>query len=400
MSPRLRSWRRHKWGAARGGGAKGARLVELASDSQLESSRFWLGVRPTRDGLRLLFLLVVMGFAAFNTRNNLLYLMFSVGVASAVISVLAGWLSLRRLELVAEENEDLYAGTKSTERFLVRNRSRLMSAYGVELEEVDFPGPSPAASVTHLGRGETATVALEKVYFRRGVFESERMRLMTGFAFGLFQARREVRLARKITVFPHISQVDISFAFQGRSGSVPKRQCRGESEELLRLREYASGDNLHHIHWKSTAKLGRLMVREFSDEQRRCFSIVFDNTGDETPGASSEPFEPMVSAAASLASHLAAHGLAFSFASIDDTFPHGASIEHLRGVLMYLAVVQPRLQSSGPDLVTWAGEAIRRDETVFVLSYRQNGPLRFLSAPQLHLVDPATVLFQEQTVSV
>ena len=72
------------------------------------------------------------------------------------------------------------------------------------------------------------------------------------------------------------------------------------------------------------------MVREFSAEQRRRFSIVFDNTGDETPGASSEPFEPMVSAAASLASHLVAHGLAFSFASIDDTFPHGASIEHLR----------------------------------------------------------------------
>ncbi len=164
---------------------------------------------------------------------------------------------------------------------------------------------------------------------------------------------------------------------------MPKRQRRGESEELLRLREYASGDNLHHIHWKSTAKLGRLMVREFAAEQRRRFSIVFDNSGDETPGASSEPFEPMVSAAASLASHLAAHGLAFSFASIDDTFPHGASIEHLRGVLMYLAVVQPRLQSSGKDLETWAGEAIRRDETVFVLSYRQNGPLRFLSAPQL-----------------
>ena len=148
---------------------------------------------------------------------------------------------------------------------------------------------------------------------------------------------------------PHISQVDISFAFQGRSGSVPKRQRRGESEELLRLREYASGDNLHHIHWKSTAKLGRLMVREFSAEQRRRFNIVFDNTREETPSAPVEPFEPMVSAAASLAWHLSAHRLSFSFASIDDTFPHGASIEHLRGVLLYLAVVHPRPHSSGPD---------------------------------------------------
>ena len=64
--------------------------MESASDSLPKRSRFRLGVRPTRGGLRVLFLLLVMGFAAFNTRNNLLYLMFSVGVASAVISVLAG----------------------------------------------------------------------------------------------------------------------------------------------------------------------------------------------------------------------------------------------------------------------------------------------------------------------
>ena len=400
MSPRLRTGRRRKWGAGRGGGAKGARLVESASGSQFRKTGFRSGVRPTRDGLRLLFLLVVMGFAAFNTRNNLLYLMFSVGLGGILISVVAGWFSLRRLELAAKANEDLYAGTKSTERFLIRNRSRMLDAYGIELEEVDFPGLSPSASVTHLGRGQAATVSLEKVYSRRGVFESERVRLKTGFPFGLFQTRREVRLARRITVFPHISQVDISFVFQGRSGSVPKRQRRGESEELLRLREYASGDNLHHIHWKSTAKLGRLMVREFAVEQRRRFSIVFDNPGDETPGASAEPFEAMVGAAASLAWHLAAHGLSFSFASIDDTFPHGASIEHRRGVLMYLAVVQPRRRTSGPELVTWVREAIRRDETVFVLSYRESGPLRSLSAPQLHIVDPETVLFQEQTIGV
>ena len=346
----------------------------------------------------MLFLLVVMGFAAFNTRNNLLYLMFSVGVGGTLVSVVAGWLSLRRLELVAKENEDLYAGTKSTECFLIRNRSSVLDAYGIELEEIDFPGASPAGSITHVGRGQVKTVSLEKVYSRRGVFESERMRLTTGFPFGLFQTKREVRLGRRVTVFPSIRQVDISFAFQGRSGSVPKRQRRGESEELLRLREYASGDNLHHIHWKSTAKLGRLMVREFSAQQKRRFNIVFDNTGEETTAASAASFEAMVSAAASLVWHLATHALSFSFASIDDTFPHGASVEHRRGVLLYLAVAEPRLHSSGPDLVAWAGEAIRRNETVFVLSYREDGPLRSLSGPQLHVVDPKTVLFQEQTL--
>jgi uncharacterized protein (DUF58 family) len=346
--------------------------------------------------VRLLFLLAVMGFAAFNTRNNLLYLMFSVGLAATAISAVAGWLSLRRLELTTEGPDDLYAGTKSTERFLIRNCSRLFDNYGTELEEIDFPGTSPRASITHLGRWETTRVALEKVYSHRGVFESQRMRFNTGFPFGLFRVSREVRLARKLTVFPRVSPVDISFAFHGRSGSVPQRQRRGESEELLRLRDYISGDNLHHIHWKSTAKLGRLIVREFSAQQRKRFNIVFDNTDGGVAVASGGSFETMVSAAASLAAHLATHRLSFSFVSADDTFTHSASREHLRGVLTYLALVQPRPRSSRQDLVGWVGEAIGRDETVFLLSYREDGPLQSLSSPLLHLVDPAAVFFQDK----
>ena len=387
-----------------------------------------LGVRPTGEGIRLLLLLAVMGFAAFNTRNNLLYLMFSVGLAGIVISMVSGWLSLRRLELETQVPDDLYAGSPAEERFLLRNGSRVFAGYGIGLEDVDLPGASsraagphprgspsgdfappgglktpPRASVSYLGTGEATKLSVEKVYPRRGVFDSARMRLRTVFPFGLFEAIRDVRLARRLTVFPVVSTVDISFAFQGGAGSVPQRQRSGESEELLRLRDYAVGDNLHHIHWKSTAKLGRLMTREFSAEQKRRFSIVFDNfdTGDaEGQKADDNAFEAMVSAAASMASHLAAHGLSFSFASADDTFPHDASREHLRGILTYLAVTEPRPASSpGQDLEGWVSDAIRGGETIFVLRYRKGGAWEGESSPQLHVINQGDVFFQEQSVA-
>ncbi len=357
-----------------------------------------MGVRPTGEGIRLLLLLAVMGFAAFNTRNNLLYLMFSVGLAGIVISMVSGWLSLRRLELEAQVPDDLYAGSPAEERFLLRNGSRVFGGYGIGLEDVDFPGTPPRASISYLGTGEATNLSVEKVYPRRGLFASARLRLRTAFPFGLFEAIRDVRLARRLTVFPVVNTVDISFAFQGRAGSVPQRQRRGESEELLRLRDYAVGDNLHHIHWKSTAKLGRLMTREFSSEQKRRFSIVFDNGDAEGQKADDTAFEAMVSAAASMASHLAAHGLSFSFASADDTFPHDASREHLRGVLTYLAVTEPRPATSpGQDLERWVSEAIRGGETIFVLRYREGGAWEGESS-QLHVIDPGDVFSQEQSV--
>lgn len=356
-----------------------------------------LGVRLTGEGIRLLALLTVMAFAAFNTRNNLLYLMLSVGSAGAIVSVVSGWLSLRRLGLARLVPDDIYAGRPAEERFILRNDSRIFAVYGVELEDVDFPGTPPRASVSYLGAGETVELSIEKIYPRRGVLESARLRLRTAFPFGLFETIRDVPLPRRLTVFPRVSTVDISFAFQGRAGSVPHRQRRGESEELLRLREYAMGDNLHHIHWKSSAKLGRLMTREFSAQQKRQFSIVFDNADDGEK--TEEPrFEAMVSAAASLASHLAAHGLAFSFASRDDTFPHDASREHLRGVLGYLAVAKPHpVLASGQDLQAWVREAIRDGDTIFMLRYR-SGAWGGESSRHLHAIDPEELFLEERRV--
>jgi uncharacterized protein (DUF58 family) len=358
-----------------------------------------LGVRPTGEGIRLLLLLAVMAFAAFNTRNNLIYVMFSVGLAGTLISVVAGWLSLRRLELEAEPPDDIYAASPTEERFRVRNGSRVFAGYGIQLEDIDFPGQAARASVGYLAAGETVDLSIEKVYPRRGVFASARMRLRTRFPFGFFETIRDVRAGRRLTVFPRVSRVDISFAFQNRSDSVPLRQQRGESEELLRLRDYVAGDNLHHIHWKSTAKLGRLMTREFSAQQKRRFSIVFDPTIQEKEKVDADAFETTVSAAASLASHLAAHGLSFSFASPDDLFPHDASREHLRGVLSYLAAVVPRpAPLPAPDFRAWIEDAIRGGDTVFLLRYRSVGDREGASAPQLHVIDPRDPFFQELRV--
>ena len=90
--------------------------------------------------------------------------------------------------------------------------------------------------------------------------------------------------------------------------------------------------------------------------------------------------------------------MSFSFASADDTFPHDASREHLRGVLTYLAVTEPRPATSpGQDLERWVSEAIRGGETIFVLRYREGGAWEGESS-QLHVIDPGDVFSQEQSV--
>jgi uncharacterized protein (DUF58 family) len=327
-----------------------------------------------------------MGFAAYNTRNNLLYLMFSVSLAAGAVSVVAGWLSLSGLSLGKGRAQDLYAGTICREHFLLRNPSRWLEGCAVELAVVDYPGPSPKASIDHIGRGESTPFAVEKVYPRRGIYEIHELLLSTPFPFGLFRITRRVRLKRRVTVFPLVRRVDLSFVFRERLGSVPKRRKGGDSEELLRIRAYSVGDGYHHIHWKATAKLGELMVREFATNQQRSFSILFDNSrgaGEEDDG----PFEALVSLAASVAAHLSAHGLAFRLVSTDEVFPYGFGLEHLRGILTYLATSARRAETK-VDILSSARESLTVGDFVLVLSLDAGGEWSAIASPNLHFIEP------------
>jgi len=64
------------------------------------------------------------------------------------------------------------------------------------------------------------------------------------------------------------------------------------------LREYVSGDDLRHIHWRSSAKADRLLVRQFQDSRRNHLTIVLDS--DRAAYASRADYEMAVSVAASL----------------------------------------------------------------------------------------------------
>jgi uncharacterized protein (DUF58 family) len=197
--------------------------------------------------------------------------------------------------------------------------------------------------------------------------------------------------------------VDISFVFQERLGQVPQPRS-GDSEELKRIRYYSVGDAFHHIHWKATAKLGKLMVREFAGHQQRSFTVIFDNSvnADVEPlqpgGVAEKQFELSVSAIASLVSHLCSHGMPFRLITSDVVFPHAYSKEQLREVLTHLAVValsrKPKL-----DLPDWARKSLRSGDIVLVVPGKSNLEWRSLVSPSVHLIDPVALTVERRAAS-
>lgn len=114
----------------------------------------------------------------------------------------------------------------------------------------------------------------------------------------------------------------------------------GESEEFVSLREYRPGDPLRRIHWKSFAKIGKPIVKEFQDEFFVRHALILDTF---SPLAYSETFEEAVSVAASLAYTIQNQDSLLDLMFVGPQafcFTTGRGIAHTEQMLEILASVQ------------------------------------------------------------
>src|SRR5262249_52154644 len=118
----------------------------------------------------------------------------------------------------------------------------------------------------------------------------------------LFRGFARVSLPQTVLILPKRYPLP-EFALPGthkyQQGGVAFAASVGESEEFVSLRDYRPGDPLRHVHWRSSARTGRLVVKEFEDEFFVRHALVLDTFATPEQGLA---FEEAVSVAASFVS--------------------------------------------------------------------------------------------------
>lgn len=200
-----------------------------------------------------------------------------------------------RLEL---ERDRVVAGSEIGGRLEITNRSHRVSLPGL----VDIPvGEGLVEAHVPLLRGgarhvETLAIAAR----RRGVIRVGPMTIGRGDPVGIL--RREITWPDVQDVYVHPVTVAIPSTSAGLIRDLegtPTSTIVDHDLSFHAIREYVPGDSQRHIHWKSTAKTGVLMVRQYEETRRSRIALLLGlNTVDEY--ASDDEFEMAVSAAASL----------------------------------------------------------------------------------------------------
>jgi uncharacterized protein (DUF58 family) len=161
------------------------------------------------------------------------------------------------------------------------------------------PEPLREAPLPALVPGARHTLRLQMTPRRRGRIELTGLVVQRTDPLGLVKGLVRVPLAARIVALPRRYRLP-RLALPGRRkhqpGGVSLATSVGDTEEFLSLREYRAGDPLQRIHWKSFARTGRPIVKEFQDEFFERHALVLDTGSARGEDAA---FEDAVAVAAS-----------------------------------------------------------------------------------------------------
>lgn len=292
-------------------------LTRLAQWDQRNTARLRQSFRRrlTKPGLAVVSGIFISALSGFDTEKSFTHEIFALLCALLSLALLCNWRF--SFPFQAERRLPRYgsAGIPVHYQVVIHNASgRLQRGLEVLDHLAETPGPArpfawvkterPRLSVgalpTLLPAGQ-AVSTIELRAPRRGIIRWTRLTVARPDPLGLVRAFQTQPVADQVTILPKrypLPPIPLPGQTRYQQGGVALAASVGQSDEFVALRDYRPGDPLRHIHWKSWARRGAPVVREFEDEFFVRHALVLDTFA---PASAEALFEEAVSVAASFA---------------------------------------------------------------------------------------------------
>jgi uncharacterized protein (DUF58 family) len=323
----------------------------------------------------LLVLWLVLLLLALSTGWNATWLLvYSLGLLVVGSAFWANWnvsgLELRRRHRATR----IQVGDTLVEQAILESQSGLLQWWPrlwLELHDSsDLPGHH-LDGVLSLGPVGRKVWELRSECTRRGRFSLGPVWVTSGDPFGIFRTSRKLADGTNIVVYPRAVPLP---GFGRVPGELPGGALQGvrvqfSTPNVTSVREYRPGDAFNRIHWPTTARTNRLMVREFELDPTADVWLVLDLDADVHAGSGLESTEEYaVTATASLARHLLDQGRAVGLVSQTATLPADRGPRQAERILEVLALVQATSSLSLPALLGAETSRFARSSTLIIIT--------------------------------
>ncbi len=235
--------------------------------------------------------------AGFITGRDLLFTLAYLLLLLLILSALWSWINLNGVHLSRVTRvRRTQVGRPLEERFTVRNTTFLPKLW---LEVRDFstlPYHYSSHVVNGLGSKQSYSWRVTTICQQRGRYQLGPIRLRTSDPFGLFPLERDLTPTSNVVVFPMTFDIH-QFALPVGilpGGDALRRRTHYITTNASGVRDYEPGDSFNRIHWRSTARRDRLVVKEFELDPLADIWVVPDMSvfGHVTPRKQAAPAPP------------------------------------------------------------------------------------------------------------
>lgn len=212
-------------------------------------------------------------------------------------------------------------------------------------EQTALAGGRALLLLPRVEAGETVSLSYPREGLRRGIYSDWPVRIYSEGVLGLARHHAKLGVVSRLTVLPR--HVELSFlplldSLPRKAWSLAGRSAKGGGMDFYGVREFQPGDPLHHVHWKTTARRGELVVREFEEESCMPLLVLIDNR--KVAGSSGREgtlLDIQARLAASVVRYALLYGHPVTLAAYQGREPIHYDVQGFHAALHWLASLDP-----------------------------------------------------------
>jgi uncharacterized protein (DUF58 family) len=343
----------------------------------------------TREGLGYLLVWLALLFTGLYHQINLILLVAGLAAGPILASFVSSAAMLRKLRVTRRVPAYVFADEPLHLDYTLENDRRKTAALALVVEDDLVPADRAVAGSTSLEpqvffslvRGqERMRVRWQGPSPARGKYLFRALELVTRSPFGLMERRVTMPLPDQLLVYPTVGQLTRRWHLVERQMSETSRGQRHDRRALQQeyhgLREYRSGDSPRWIHWRTSARVGKPMIKEFEQQHQQDLALLIDPwlprskmTHDQR-----ECLEQVIRFAATICLETCRHRgrrLLLGWTGPTPGVRQGpASVKLLHELLEQLAVMRPATEGSLAALLDALPPASLRESVLIIVSTR------------------------------
>lgn len=251
------------------------------------------------EGIVYLAIMFVLFTGAMLTKQNTLLLVFAMMVGPFVVNGSLAFGMLRATRVARAAPRRAMAGELFGVELSLTNRHSLLSMWMMSVrDEIAHARETLSADVlfARVGPRATQTGHYQLRLARRGRYRLGPLLISSRFPLGLVERSRLFAMPGVVLVYPRIGR--LSPQWKGRSQGATELVSRPQAragvfhDEFHRMREFRTGDNPRDIHWRTSARRGELILREYQQNRDLNLAVIVELWQPPVKSAAPETLDP------------------------------------------------------------------------------------------------------------